>query len=259
MKKLHPLVQTALLAGTTLTLPSVVSADTILGIYGGAGVWDVSIDGSFGVDEIPITTTELGIEDTQSNFFYLALEHPIPIIPNVRIQHTQLENTGSAVVEREFTWEDISFPAQALTTTKLDLTQTDFTLYYEILDNWVSLDLGLTAKILDGYASIRSEPDGLEVIEEETDLNGALPMLYGKFRFDLPLTGLYADGQLNYISYDNSTISDVDVKLGWMFESVLDVGAELGYRQFKMELNEFDDANADLSYDGPYLNVAIHF
>lgn len=249
--------------GTVTALSILTSAsacsDTLLGIYGGMGMWDVSLDGSMGVDEIPVTTNELGIDSDSSNFFYVAFEHPIPLLPNVRLQHLTLKSTGNAVVNRNFTFNDMTFPANAATFTNLELTQTDITLYYEVLDNWISLDLGLTAKVLDGFGRVLAEPEGLDVIEEETSVEGALPMLYGMVRFDLPLTGFYAGGHLNYISYDNNSVSDIDVKVGWMFDSILDFGAELGYRQFSMELNDFDDANADLTYDGPYLNLAVHF
>ncbi|SMF64312.1 outer membrane protein [Alteromonadaceae bacterium Bs31] len=240
-------------------LSATASADTIFGVYGGIGVWQADIDGSMGIDDVPITTNELGIDEQQSQVFYVAIEHPIPVVPNIRLQYTPLEYDGFAVVEREFTWDDITFPANAPTTTQLDLSHTDITLYYEILDNWVSFDLGLTAKMVDGSASVDSRPEGTDPITEQTELNGTLPMAYAMARFDLPLSGAYLGGHINYVSYDGSTLSDLDVKLGWQYESVLDVGFELGYRQFKIELQEFEDANADLSFDGPYLNLAVHF
>ncbi|TVZ39516.1 outer membrane protein [Alteromonadaceae bacterium 2753L.S.0a.02] len=244
---------------TAVLLPGVASADTVLGVYGGIGVWTTSIDGSIGVDDIPITTEELGIKDENANFFYIALEHPIPVIPNIRIARATVKNTGSALVEREFTWDNITFPANAQTDTTIDLTQTDVTLYYEILDNWVSFDVGLNAKVIDGFASVLSQPEGQEAIYEEFELKGAVPMLYGMARFDLPLSGLFIGARANYVGYDNSMLSDFDVQIGYLFESVLDVGAELGYRQFKLKLDEFDDANLDITYDGPYLNLAVHF
>ncbi|WP_075188012.1 TIGR04219 family outer membrane beta-barrel protein [Teredinibacter haidensis] len=259
MKKLTPLLYTPLIAASVLLPCAQTHADTILGIYAGAGTWNASLDGSIGVDDIPITTDELGLEADNSTFVYVALEHPIPLIPNVRIHHSTLKSEGYAVVERNFTWSDVTFPAEAATTTLLDFTQTDITLYYEILDNWVSLDVGVTAKVLDGTASVYAEPEGLAVVTEEIELTGAIPMVYGMARFDLPLSGAYIAGNANYVSYDNSVISDLDIRVGWAFESVLDIGAELGFRQFKMELVDFDDANTDLTFDGPYLNVAIHF
>ncbi|WP_045859276.1 TIGR04219 family outer membrane beta-barrel protein [Teredinibacter purpureus] len=259
MKNWNSRLYAPLLIGGCSLLSSHTLADTVLGIYAGAGSWDVSLDGSMGIDDVPITTDELGLETDKSSFFYVALEHPIPLIPNIRIQRATLKSEGFAVVDREFTWDEISFPASAPTTTLLDFNQTDLTLYYEILDNWVSMDVGITAKILDGQASIESEPEGAEPIEEITELNGGLPMIYGMARFDIPTTGAYVAGMINYISYDNSTISDIEIKAGWMFESALDIGAEFGYRQFKMTLVDFEGANADLTYDGPYFNLALHF
>lgn len=231
-------------------------ADTILGIYAGAGVWQATIDGEIGVDDNPITTDELGMEDENANYFYIALEHPVPVLPNIRLTHTTLENKGSATVSRNFTWDDQTFNADFATFTSLDLSQTDITLYYEVLDNWVSLDLGISGKIFDGEALVR-QPE--RNASERIDISGGLPMLYAMARFDLPFSGLYVAAKGNYIGYEDSTVSDFDAHLGYRFESVLDVGAELGYREFKLTLDDFEDANADLTFSGPYLNLAVHF
>lgn len=249
-------VKTQVAIAVLLAAPITAHADTLLGIYAGAGVWQADIDGAIGTDSDPITTEELGLDSENNNYFYLALEHPVPVLPNIRLSQTALKHEGAATVSREFTWDNQTFSGEAATATTLDFTMTDVTLYYEILDNWVSLDIGVTGKVLDGEAIVRQPAYNRS---ETIELSGGLPLLYAMARFDLPLTGLYVAAKANYIGYDDSSVSDADFHIGYRLESVLDVGAELGYRQFKLDLQDFEDATANLTYDGPYLNLAIHF
>ena len=174
------------------TLPGVAVADTILGIYAGASRWDYELDGSFSSDGTTINTdTDLQLDDDDSNVLYVALEHPIPLLPNVKIQRNDLDFSGSATLGRDITYAGTTFLNGVDINSTLDLSNTDYILYYEILDNWVNLDLGLNFKKFDGDASISSL--GQSASE---DLDETLPMLYGKAQFDLPFTGLSAGGTL---------------------------------------------------------------
>jgi len=212
-----------------------------------------------GVDEIPITADELKLKSKNVGFANLAIEHTIPVLPNFRLQYTHLKSDGYAVVEREFTLDGVTFPANAPTTTNIDLSQVDLTLYYEILDSFVSLDLGLSAKKIDGEASVVAEPAGLEAITEKTELDGTLPLLYTSFRFDWPLSDFYMAAHVHYMAYDGSKISDSELQFGWQHEGQVDLGVELGLRQFKIKLDDFEDTSADLRFSGPLLALTLGF
>ena len=70
---------------STLTFMSFAAhSDTILGLYAGAGVWNSTFEGTFDNNSL-VSTEDLAINDDNSNFFYIALEHPIPIIPNIKV------------------------------------------------------------------------------------------------------------------------------------------------------------------------------
>jgi hypothetical protein len=52
----------------------------------------------------------------------------------------------------------------------------------------------------------------------------------------------------------------VDAKLGYMSNGLgLDLGFDLGYRQMNLTVEELDDFNADLTTDGPYASLFVHF
>lgn len=243
--------KTILAGGLVLAAP--FAAADVLGVYVGAGQWQSDYSGLLGDSDNNIDVDELGLKDSDNNFFYIAFEHPIPILPNARIQHTDLSSRQSALITQSFTLDGETFVVGDDVATDVDLTHTDYTLYYELLDNWVNLDLGVTVRQFDGYVQAEGNLNSQYV-----DLDEAIPMIYGKAQFDLPLTGLYVGVQANIISYDDNDLSDMSANIGYRFiDSVLDLGIELGYRQMSLDINE--DVTADVDIKGPYAALTLHF
>ena len=157
---------------------------------------------------------------------------------------------------------DIVFDGRSFSTNEdivstLDLTHTDATLYYELLDNWVSLDLGLTVRAFEGEASIEGiDSSSNEPVVAQQDIDVPIPMLYGKAKFELPFTGFAVEAEGNLIQVSGNGITDLSVKLG--YESKIGLGAELGYRQFALELDDEDDFSAEINVDGIYLGLSLH-
>lgn len=248
MKKL------TLLAAIAATAASFANADTVLGVYAGYGSWDSSFDGKTGKPSI--TLDDLGVKDHKNKFFYIALEHPVPIIPNIRLAHTEISSRQTSAISKSFTFDGTTYLANETVNSEFDLTHTDATLYYEILDNWVNLDLGLTARQFDGfvYAQSVSTPSR----NKKEDIDQVLPMLYGKVQFDLPFTGLSAGFEGNYVSYSGDKATDYSAKISYLFDSVLDIGLEAGYRKLSVTVDE-DELQANVDLKGPYAAVIAHF
>jgi outer membrane protein len=242
----------ALIATTTLP----VMADTVFGVYIGGGSWDTEFSGEVGDDDLTLTTKELGIKDKKNKYYYIAIEHPVPVLPNIKLQQTDLTSKQTATIVRTFSIGDETFTAGTDVTTDFDLSYTDATLYYEILDNWVNIDLGITARKFSGYLRASSTATTQSANEK---LDATLPMLYTKFQFDLPLSGLSAGLDVNYVSYDGNTLSDYSAKIGYTFDSVVDAGLELGIRKFNLKIDEDEEATADLELSGPYIAALFHF
>lgn len=241
-----------LASGLALAAP-LASAD-FLGVYAGVGQWQSDYDGRVGDRNNDIGVEQLGLDDSGNNFVYLAFEHPVPILPNARIQYTDINTRQSATLTQSFSLDGQQFNVSETIDSDVDLTHVDFTLYYELLDNWVNLDLGLTARQFDGYVQAQGEFD-----QQRSELDEVIPMIYGKARFDLPLTGLYAGVQANIYDYDDDSLSDTNAHLGYNFvdSMLMDVGIEVGYRQMLLEIEE--DVTADVDLTGPYAALTVHF
>jgi outer membrane protein len=234
-------------------LTSLAQADTILGIYAGVGTWKADYDGQAG--DPSITLKELGLKEQDNNFYYIALEHPIPVIPNIRLQQTDISSKQTADISRTFTIDDTTFTGTDVVTSDFDLSHLDATLYYEILDNWINLDIGLTARMFDGYVSASSSTSNRS---ERVMVDETLPMLYLKAQFDLPFSGLSAGVEGNYVSYQDSKLTDYTAKISYLFDSAFDIGIEAGYRSMSLTIDE-DDITADLDLKGPYAALIVHF
>lgn len=244
---------------STLSFMSIgAHSDSILGLYAGAGVWVNTFEGTFENNGF-VSTDELDVNDDNSNFFYIALEHPIPIIPNIKLSHLDLITESQTINSLEFVFNGQAFAQGLFTSTTVDLNHTDVTLYWEILDNWVNLDVGVTGRTYDGFVEVSAFTSGAS-ITARADLTVTAPLAYAKAQLNLPFTGWFVAGTANYVSYNNIYLSDFDAKIGYMYDGPgLDVGIEVGYRMMKLETADLDELESNLTIDGPYASVVLHF
>jgi outer membrane protein len=160
---------------------------------------------------------------------------------------------GDSVLTRPIDFNGSIFFASDPIATDVHLKQTDLVLYYELLDNVVSLDLGVGGRLIDGHVEVAST---LEVARAE--FKGVLPMLYAKARADLPFGGFWVGAEAQGLGYDGNSLIDATAQIGW--ESKWGIGAEAGWRMFHMELDDYDEiSGADFDVSGPYLALNLHF
>ncbi|WP_196140548.1 TIGR04219 family outer membrane beta-barrel protein [Aliikangiella sp. G2MR2-5] len=199
--------------------------------------------------------SDLGFSDDSHNVLWASLEHPVPFLPNVKLVSSDLESSASNVMTRDITFGGTTYSASEQVSTVYDMSNTEFTFYYEALDNWINLDLGLTLRKYDGEVRLQTPASGSNLNEFE-ELDFTIPLLYVKGRIDLPLTGFFVDGEINMISYDDDEVSDTAFSVG--YESDFGLGAKLGYRTFSLEVLD-DSFSGDLEFDGSYISVFYHF
>lgn len=248
----------SLLAFVILSMPS--RADTVLGVYVGAGVWQSEFSGSISeTGQLSVDlSNDLGISDEDTNFAFIALEHPIPVIPNIRIQQTDLSIQDTGSLTQSVLYDGITFPVTTGVNSTLDFSHIDATLYYELLDNWVNIDFGMTFRMFDGEASIETVQTPVQTARRE--LEGTIPMLYLKGQIDLPFTGFYIAASGNTIGYDGNNLTDIVATVGYQSDGlVLDFGIEVGIRKFTFELDDLDEIDGDIEMSGAYAALTIHF
>ncbi len=239
-------------------LPSLSFADTA-SVWLGGGIWDWGISGSIRYDVTGNNSNkteadlqrDLHLQDDSQSFGYLVIEHPIPVLPNIRIARTTLNTQGSGNTTVAFTYGNTTYSVNESLTTKLNLDQTDFTLYYEVLDNVVGLDIGLNAKNIDGSASITYSGG-----TENDSVSVTIPMLYAAIDIQTGY-GITLGAQGNFVSYDGSSITDYNAYVRYTSDYLL--GVELGYRKQSYELDDLDDTYGTIEFSGPYAALFLHF
>ena len=172
--------------------------------------------------------------------FSVALEHPVPIIPNAKIRYVNLD-----------TQTEKSVAGQSNYTVNLD--HADFILYYEILDNVVDLDIGAGATTLNG--------DITNFAGQRTSIDETYPFIYGTVGGKLPFTGLSAKAELTYSNFDDAQLTDAlaEIQYNFIDNMLVDVGVKAGYRIFTVDLDDYNRNDIKLDFKGPYIGLDAHF
>lgn len=238
-------------------------ADTLLGLYIGGHIWANQAEGSFAEGNVAQATFSFN-DETQGSYF-VALEHPIPLIPNVKIASTILDTTGSTTLNNSFDFGGETYDASGPLNTTFDTSYVDYTFYYEILDNdLLTFDLGLTARDLDTQVNLTGNVTNGGVVIPTTskvEASGFVPLVYMNTVIGLPFTGFNVFAEANFISYDDSRFYDYQVGVSYelLDNLAVDLNLTVGYRAVKLELNDIDDLYSNLTFDGIFAGAIVHF
>lgn len=225
----------------TLAISPIAYADTIYGLYADANYWHTSSDNIIQTYENERITFDN--KNKGQAMINASVEHGVPLVPNVR-----------------FRYADLNAVQKNNPNLTIDATSTDLIAYYEILDNVVSVDVGLGAKRISGG----TKAFGQEFIK----LDKTLPMAYASAGAKLPFTGLSAKAELGLAkgSDVNATDAMAELKYNFVDKALIDVGVKAGYRVMKTEYDKVSYPNFmsgkhpyEMNFKGPYLGIEFHF
>lgn len=159
--------------------------------------------------------------------FEASLEHPLPLIPNIK------------------------FAQSSAKADSFKYTKQDFTLYYEILDNdLVSIDLGAGLTHFT-HGQYRSQA-----------FDGYVPHIYGAAEIGLPLTPLFIFAKGSGVYYSDKHMTDYTAGLKYSIGlGLVDMELQAGYRIQTLDLGEFDDLSQHLDTEtkGFYAGMNLDF
>jgi outer membrane protein len=193
----------------------------------------------------------LGFNEAQDIFLKAYLEHPLPLIPNLKFGYTALSHDGSSSVN-DFTWGEIdNFTGTIESSASLDMI--DVTLYYELLDNWAEVDAGVTLRYIDGEVGVTAE-----LVNDTAMFSTWVPLLYGKARFNMPVTDLSFQLEANAVNY--AEITAYDYELSARYTLMMGLGLEAGYKALYLDSDDLTEGfYADIDFSGPYAAVIWDF
>lgn len=244
-------------AALAATLPQAASALPLVDFYAGAYYWDQGVSGEVGSAATQADLEkDLNLDAGGQNVTYFAFEHPIPVVPNVKLKQTAMESDGSGNLNVNFDLAGTTVNSGQAVATTLDLSHTDYTLYWGLPLPIVTVNFGLTARQFDGSMEVLDNA-GTGLAQSELDF--VIPMGYLEVGADIPLTGLSFSGELNTLSVGDTSLTDYDVNMTYVLPLIplLDVGIRAGFRSFDADIDE-DEITTKTTISGPYVGISLH-
>jgi outer membrane protein len=225
----------------------------------GVGAWAQTPSGGMTYSDSGATGTYASEKKVNNNgYAWLLVKHPIPVLPNIRLEHSCVKDTGLVTG----TFKNFSATGQA---GSIEIKQYDIVPYYNILDNtfWMTVDLGLDIKVL--QTNIKADGvtvDSIPNTNYDDTISLTLPLAYLRARVQIPGTdiGFELDGK--YVTYDGSTIYDARAKVDYTldFVPVVQPAIEVGYRVQKFDLKTDDDkTKMNIDFSGVYAGIMLRF
>ncbi|MED5440994.1 MAG: TIGR04219 family outer membrane beta-barrel protein [Pseudomonadota bacterium] len=246
--------KTALAAFLVAMTPVAAQADLLFTVGAKANSWTAEPSGE--LDEGVSADGEnngLGLDSNSGTNVTLFFEHPVPVVPNVRLRQTSLEMDGSGFLTADF--NGIGYLEQV--DSDLDLSHTDATLYWglPLPVPYVDINLGLTARMFGGEAIVEGQTTGRR---EEVELDFTLPMGFVEAQVGTPF-GIYAAAEINAIGYDGNSLTDTVLTLGYDLPvPVVDLGLEVGHRALSMKTNkDTTDIETDFDVSGIFYGASF--
>lgn len=254
------------IAASTLVL-STANAGMIIDAEVGVGLWNASPNGNMmygnGGSNIDLEST-LGLDSDKNGYIYADIDHFVPLIPNVRVEHTKLSTTGSKTLGN-IKFGNNTFSSN--TSSEVDLTHTDFIFYWGVPGlNTLSagiLDVrfGLDVKYFDGSASLKESASGTY---EKVALDFFVPMGYVGATVDPPFIPASLSADVKYISYRSSNLYDASAKVSVNLPiplPLIDFKLDVGYKEMSLNLDDSltGDAEIDMDFSGFFAGISAKF
>ena len=237
-----------LLGAVVALLPLTGMTATVLGFQAGGGTWKHAPSGTItssigGANTTADLKDGLLLSDDSEGYSYFLVEHPVPLIPNLKYVSTKLTSSGSGDVVTTFG----SYTSGTTVATSFKLDQTDTILYYEILDNdLVSLDIGLNAKMIDGKAVVDAD---------SATFSATIPMLYAAAEIGLP-AGFALAAEISTITAGANTINDISTKVTYTTDFMLGIEAGIRSQSYVIDV---DSVKADMKFSGLFTGIFFKF
>ncbi len=243
------------LAAVFMAAVPAAQANFLFTVGAKANVWNAEATGQLDKGlSVEKEGLNLGSDNgTQLTVFF---EHPLPMIPNVKIKNTNLELDGKGQANAEFAGQSFSTDVQ----TVADLSHTDFTLYWGLFLPlpYISADFGLTLRQFNGEASVTeiSNPTN----SKSVDLDMTLPLAYGAVKVGSPF-GIYAAADVNYIGFGKNTLTDMSATIGYDLPlpiPLADLALEVGYRSMSLQTDKKDvKIDSDFDTKGVFFGASL--
>jgi outer membrane protein len=242
-----------------LGLSTSVNADFI-GASVGAGVWNQKIDGYiqtgddknyFNNSNNEAGTGNLGLNANMKPFIWAKIIHPVPLIPNLKVEYREYDLSGDGTATTNFKIFGESVSVSGNVHTDIEIKSYDATFFYEIKPVVVDLEAGFGVNLLQGKATVSDS-----TLSSSANFVAPLPYLYARAE-TMKFYGFALEAQAKYIEVKNNYYKDFDAGLKYFAPiPVLDVSAKIGYKMQDIK-GVSGDNSTKIEFEGAYAEIAV--
>lgn len=272
-------------------------AEELLGVRISAAYWGANTQGRFQSEDLnasdpPVSATrvsvfEAGIDDDNHLFYAFELRHKIPLIPRFVYEQSAVSSHGQFTNSRDINYVDTTFVAGSLINSETDVSYSDISLYYSLLDNWINFDVGLSSRRFDGNIALTDVSpaadsggdtggdtggadggtggdagDGAEGTTASTpvtaNIDSSKTLVFSRLGFELPETNITFNHYQKYYNSGEEHFSDREITIGFTNDnSLVSSRVELGYKKTKIISENTDQLSTNIKVGGPFLRFVI--
>lgn len=246
----------------TCGLISALNAD-IMRVEAGAGVWIQESKGQTSyTDGLATGMDKIQDESFNQGYAWILFKHPLPVIPNLRLEYTNTQYNGSVSGKLA----DFNLPTNISSNSTMEMQQFDVIPYYNLIDNtfWLTLDVGIDLKIINSKYQAASVQDPIlnttifDGYNESVSL--VIPLVYVRTRAEIPGTNIGLESDIKIISYDGNSVTDFRAKVDYTLDMfpVIQPALEIGYRYQKIEVDS-EGTLSNIEFSGIYAGLMVKF
>lgn len=227
------------------------SSQAVVEISAGMQRWQTSVEGYVG--EASDNLIDLEYADDSFYQFYVDLEHPLPLIPNVRLAHSAQEYQSQATLTSTYRLGSQLYNVASEMSFTTDNINTDIGLYYKVLDfSILEFDLGVNARVQNTDVAVSDSISSSASTREASQLS---TMAFARLRSKLPLLGI--SSYLQVISGDEMT--DYEAAIGYtIYDGIAtDFNVYLGYRSQHIKLTGSDVLLSKADWEAVFVGLEV--
>ena len=252
-----------LLAGSSKAGP-LIDFEAAIGLIQQKPRGYVSYEAESDADRIDVKN-DANLGDKTKPWAKFKLEHPIPIVPNIKLAYMPMKFDGSGRLEREIRWGDYRYQANADFNLSVKLDRVDTTLYYNFpfiktaTAGKLDIEFGLNVRTIMFDGKLSGTTTGGQRVTESASITLPIPMVHLAAEIR-PISLVSLVEEVNYIGYKNNAYYDyvAGLRLNPRVRTPLKPFVEVGYRYEKLKIDE-EGVKTDLKVIGLYGLVGVRF
>jgi len=228
-------------------------------LEGAVGIWNHDPNGmiNYNGDDVELNN-DLALSDRNDINLWFRIEHPVPMIPDIKVQYTPIKVKDSTSTNRPFTFGGHSYENAIRSELEMDIIDVQLYNHLPLLQmaSLKSLDItyGMTFRFLNANAFIK---DVQTVDARSRSFSTPLAMLCAGFRI-APCDCFSLVGDFQGTSYSGNHWYDVTagVQVAPLTKHIF---LGIGYRYQDFKLDDIQDVTADQTMQGWFAELGFRF